>query len=95
MSYDRFKSVIDNCHKIFYHHADSALKIIQLAPEFTERLDESVKGKISILESINDEMSNLIEELIIHDGTDDQSEDDLKELFDNMDNLIGSVKDYK
>ena len=95
LSYDRFKSVIDNCHKIFYHHADSALKIIQLAPEFTERLDESVKGKISILESINDEMNNLIEELIIHDGTDDQSEDDLKELFDNMDNLIGSVKDYK
>ena len=95
MTYDRFKSVIDNCHKIFYHHADSALKIIHLAPEFTERLDESVKGKISILESINDEMNNLIEELIIHDGTDDQSQDDLNELFDNMDNLIDSVKDYK
>ncbi|MCQ2961571.1 MAG: DUF2339 domain-containing protein [archaeon] len=95
LSYDRFISVIDNCHKIFYHHADSASSIIQLAPEFSERLDESVKGKISIMESINDEMNNLLEELILHDGDEKQSDEDLKELFSNMDNLINSVKDYK
>lgn len=95
LSYDRFMSVIDNCHKIFYHEADSASSIIHLAPEYSERLDESAKEKIGILESINDEMNNLIEELIIHDGDDKQSDEDLKDLFDNMDNLINSVKDYK
>ena len=95
LTYDRFTSVINNCHKIFYHHADSATSIINLAPEYSERLDESVKGKISILESINGEMNNLIEELIIHEGDDNKSDEDLKELFSNMDNLINSVKDYK
>ena len=95
LSYDRFTSVIDNCHKIFNHQADSALSIIHLAPEYSERLDESVKGKISILESINDEMNNLLEELIIHDDDEKQSDEDLKELFSNMDNLINSVKDYR
>lgn len=95
LSYDRFTSVIDNCHKIFNHQADAATSIIQLAPEFSERLDESVKGKISILESINDEMNNLLEELILHDGDEKQSDEDLKELFSNMDNLINSVKDYR
>ena len=95
LTYDRFNSVINNCHKIFYHHADSATSIIHLAPEYSERLDESIKGKISILESLNGEMNNLIEELIIHDGDDKKSDEDLKELFSNMDNLINSVKDYK
>lgn len=94
LSYDRFMSVINSCHKIFYHHADSASSIIGLASEYSERLDEAVKEKISILESINDEMNNLIEELILHDG-DDGSEAELDELFSNMDDLINSVKDYK
>ena len=47
------------------------------------------------VKEINDEMNNLIEELIIHDGDNEKSEEDLKELFANMDNLINSVKDYK
>lgn len=95
LSYDRFTSVIKNCHKIFYHQADSASNIIHLAPEYTLRLDESVKGKISIMEGIIEEMNNLIEEFILHEGNDEQSEADLDELFNNMDNLISSVKDYR
>lgn len=95
LSHNRFMSVIDSCHKIFYHQSDSATSIIEMAPEYSERLDETVKDKISIMESINDEMNNLIEELIIHDGDNEKSEEDLKELFSNMDNLINSVKDYK
>ena len=95
LSYDRFLDVVKDCHKLFYHHADSALSIIGLAPEYSERLDETVKEKIEILNSIIDEMNNLIEEFILHDGDDEKSEEDLKELFVNMDNLINSVKDYK
>ena len=95
LTYDRFTSVIKNCHKLFYHQADSASSIIHLAPEYSVRLDESVKGKISILEGIIEEMNNLIEEFILHDGSDEQSEEDLNELFSNMDSLISSVKDYK
>ena len=95
LTYDRFMSVIDNCHKLFYHQADSASSIIHLAPEYSERLDETVKDKISILEGIIEEMNNLIEEFIIHDASNQQSEEDLNELFANMDNLISSVKDYK
>lgn len=95
LSHNRFMSVIDSCHKLFYHQSDSATSIIEMAPEYSERLDETVKDKISIMESINDEMNNLIEELIIHDSDNEKSEEDLQELFSNMDNLINSVKDYK
>ena len=95
LTYDRFMSVIENCRKLFDHQADSALSIIHLAPEYSVRLDETVKGKISIMEGIIEEMNNLIEEFIIHDGADEQSDEELKELFSNMDNLICSVKDYK
>ena len=95
LSHNRFMSVIDSCHKLFYHQSDSATSIIEMAPEYSERLDETVKDKISIMESINDEMNNLIEELIIHDSDNEKSEENLQELFSNMDNLINSVKDYK
>ena len=95
LSYDRFMSVIKNCHKLFYHQADSALSIIHLAPEYSMRLDESVKGKIYILKSIIEEMNTLIEEFILLEGSDEKSDEELKELFVNMDNLINSVKDYK
>lgn len=95
LAHNRFMSVIDNCHKLFYHQFNSAISIIEMAPGCSERLDETVKDKISIMESINDEMNNLIEELIIHDSDNEKSEEDLKELFANMDNLINSVKDYK
>ena len=95
LTYERFMDVIDNCHKLFYHQVDSALSIIRLAPEYTLRLDESVNSKINLMEAIIDEMNNLIEEFILHDGSDKESEEDIKELFVNMDNLIGSVKDYK
>lgn len=95
LSHNRFMSVIDSCHKLFYHQSDSATSIIEMAPEYSERLDETVKDKISIMESINDEMNNLVEELIIHDSDNEKSEEDLQELFSNMDNLINSVKDYK
>lgn len=95
LSHNRFMSVIDSCHKLFYHQSDSATSIIEMAPEYSERLDETVKDKISIMESINDEMNNLVEELIIHDSDNEKSDEDLQELFSNMDNLINSVKDYK
>lgn len=95
LSYGRFMDVIKNCHKLFYHQADSALSIIHLAPEYSVRLDESVKGKISILNGIIDEMNSLIEEFILLEGSDEKSDEDLKELFINMDNLINSVKDYR
>ena len=95
LSHNRFMSVIDSCHKLFYHQSDSATSIIEMAPEYSERLDETVKDKISIMESINDEINNLIEELIIHDSDNEKSDEDLQELFSNMDNLINSVKDYK
>ena len=61
LSHNRFMSVIDSCHKLFYHQSDSATSIIEMAPEYSERLDETVKDKISIMESINDEMKVLKE----------------------------------
>lgn len=95
LTYDRFMSVIKNCHKLFYHQSDSALSIIHMAPEYSVRLDESVKGKIYILKSIIEEMNNLIEEFILLEGTDEKTDEELKELFENMDNLVNSVKDYR
>ena len=91
LSYGRFKSVVNEFHKTFHAQADSTLTMINLAPEYSERVDNSIKDKISLLNSLVDEMSNLIEELILNDGLPDKSDEDVNELFDKMHDLIDSA----
>ena len=94
LSYGRFKSVVNECHDVFYSQADSALNIINLAPNYSERIDSTIKDKIALLKSLIVEMDNLIEELILNDGLPDKSDEDIDHLFSNMHDLINSVDDY-
>lgn len=94
LSYGRFKSVVNEFHKTFYSQADSTLTMINLAPEYSERVDETIKNKIGLMDSLLGEMNNLLEELILNDGLPEKSDEEITELFDNMHNLINSVDDY-
>lgn len=94
LTYGRFKTVVNDCHDLFNSQADSALTIINLAPNYTDRVDESIKGKIDLLKSLIGEMDNLIEEMILNDGLPEKSDEEIDHLFSNMHELIDSVDDY-
>jgi len=95
MTYERFMTIIDKSHGLFYHETESALNITRLAIEDTPRVKNELENKINTLKSIIDQIEELTNELVINISSDDKSDDDVKNLVDDMENLIDSVKDYK
>lgn len=95
ITYDRFMSTINKCHELFYMEADSALNITRLAAEDTPRVDEEIEHKIETLKSLIDQIEDLTNELVINISSDSKSNDDVKDLIDDMENLIESVKEYE
>ena len=94
ITYDKFISVIDTCHKLFYSQSDAALNIINLAAEDTPRIQEEIQSKIEAMKKIINQIEDLTNELVINISSSEESSQEVDNLLDNMENLIGSVKDY-
>lgn len=94
ITYDRFMSTIDKSHDLFYHEAESALNITKLAVEDTPRVESELESKINTLKSIIDQIEDLTNELVINISSDDESGEEIKNLVEDMENLIDSVKEY-
>ena len=92
LTYTRFISVVDKASELFDSQASSALSIINLASEFSPRVEKEILTKIDVLKSIISKLDDLQNELVI---TVDKSDDnDVSDLFDDMQTLIDSVKEY-
>ena len=94
ITYDKFISMVDSCHKLFYNQVETANNITKLAVEDTPRIREELDNKIKIMKQIIDQIEDLTNELVININSDDESETEVKNLLDDMENLIDSVKDY-
>lgn len=92
ITYTRFISLVDKSKEIFNREAEASLNIISLASEDSPKIDNELSTKIGIMESIIDKIEDLINELVLSmDSSDDEDADG---LMADMENLIGSVKDY-
>lgn len=94
ITYDKFISIIDSSHKLFYKQVDSATNIINLAAEDTPRVRNEIQAKIDAMHTIIDQIEKLTNELVINISNESGSDEDVKNLLDDMENLIGSVKEY-
>ena len=94
ITYDRFISAIDSCHKLFYEQYDSALNITHLAVEDTPRIQDEIKSRIEAMKKIINQIEDLTNELVINISSSNETDDEVKNLLDDMENLIESVKDY-
>lgn len=94
ITYDKFISTIDSCHKLFYAQSDSALSIINLAVEDTPRVRDEIESKIGAMKKIINQIEDLTNELVINISSSSESPDEVRNLLEDMENLIDSVKDY-
>lgn len=94
LTHDKFKSVLTSAHENFYIQRDSALEIINLSSHKNEKLDSELSKRINALKSILEKVNQLIEALVIDSIESRESEEDLKVLVDDMEDLINSVQDY-
>ena len=92
ITYDKFMDSVKNCSKVFNSQFDSALNIIQLTSRETPRINTELESKISNMKAIISQIDDLTNELIINLSSDKKSNADVENLFDDMKNLIDSVK---
>lgn len=96
MSYYRFKGEVDNCRVNFFREVDSAESMIELSDEYSEKIANELKNKIKILQQIVGKLNDLQSELIISiSNGDDEGHEEIKNLIDEMNELIDSVKNYE
>ena len=94
ITYDRFINMIDNSNKLFYQQVDSASSIIRLAVDDTPRVKGEIQEKIGNMKRIIDQIEALTNELVINISSDDESKEEVNNLLEDMEKLIGSVKEY-
>ena len=95
MTYGRFRGEVDVCRVNFFKEAESAENMINLSDEYSEKIADALKEKISTLQSIVAKMNDLQSELIISISNGDEgSDEEIDNLIREMNDLIDSVKDY-
>ena len=94
ITYDKFMDSVNNCSKVFNNQYDSALSIVRLTTRETPRIDTELENKITNMKTIISHVDDLTNELIINLSSDNKSNMDVENLFDDMKDLIDSVKKY-
>ncbi|MDR3222404.1 MAG: hypothetical protein LBT66_01525 [Methanobrevibacter sp.] len=93
LTYDRFIGIINNCNQIFYKQSESARNIIEVATKHVPKIDEELKKRLNTLKSLIEKLDDLITELAIN--SDDQSySTEVKDLLEEMQDLVDSIKEY-
>ena len=93
MTNTKFISMVDECSRIFNQNVKSAMLIIESTNKYSDKLENQLKSEIEILKELNIKLDLLRDELLIVHSENDNPDADM--LFDEMDNLIESIKDYK
>jgi hypothetical protein len=93
MSYDKFSSAITRSNQLFANQVIIARKMLEFDDE-TQIIEHEIVNKIKTLNSFIDKMGNLTDELVIQMSSNKEDNEDIENLFDEMDDLINSVKDY-
>ena len=94
MAYSKFTSSINKSNNLFSTQVGIAKKMSELNTEENPFVEKELANKIHTLETFIDKMEDLINELIIHMGSNKEDSHDIDSLFQDMDDLIDSVKDY-
>lgn len=92
MSYSKFTSAIEKSNQLFANQLKITQKMMEL--EDSELVNGQIEEKINILNAFVDKMEELINELVIQLSSNKKDNEDINNLFNDMDDLIDSVKDY-
>lgn len=94
MSNERFTSSIIKSNNLFSTQVDIAKKMAEMDMDKNPFVEKELNAKLATLQSFIDKMDDLINELIIHMSSNKEDINDINNLFNDMDDLIDSVKDY-
>ena len=68
---------------------------MNLATEHTPKIDKEIGSKIDVLKSLIEKIDSLSNELIVNIGeSESQTDENVKNIIEDMENLIDSVDEY-
>ena len=95
LTYSRFKRVVDNSHETFYSQLNTGYKILELSNEYSTKVEDELKNKLLVLNSLIKGLDKLSEELVLNiSQIESESDDELDELFGDFSRATRSVKHY-
>lgn len=94
ISYQKFTASINKSNGLFDNQIVVARKMLEMDDGTNPVIERELKNKIQTLNAFVDKIEDLINELVIQLSTNEDDDEDINNLFNEMDDLIGSVKDY-
>ena len=95
LTYTRFKKVVDDSHETFYSQLKAGHKILDLTTEYSTKVEDELKNKIIVMNSIIQGLDKLSEELVLNISKQEtESDNEINELFEEFSRVTSSVKAY-
>ena len=95
LTYTRFKGVVDDSHETFYSQLNAGYNILELSTEYSTKVEDELKNKVIVLNSIIKSLDSLSEELVLNiTQVETESEDEIDQLFEEFTRATRSVKHY-
>lgn len=94
MSYQKFTQAIKKSNGLFDNQVIVARKMIELDDGNNQVVEREIENKLVTLNAFIDKMEDLTNELVIQLSSNKEDDEDINNLFNDLDDLIGSVKDY-
>ncbi len=92
---NRFLRVVENSHENVYNLYNSGLDLINYTSQPSQQVEEKLLERMNNINSINEEMEKLTVELILNSHDDEKSEDNIKNLVNDMEKLINDISKYE
>ena len=92
MSYSKFNNTIIKSNQLFKNQLEITRRMIEL--DGNNVVNEQIENKIETLNAFINKMEDLTNELVIQLSSNNGDNNEVNELFKDMDDLIDSVKDY-
>lgn len=94
MAYSKFTGAITKSNQLFKNQIEIAKRMVELDNGENPVVEGELEMKVKTLNTFIDKMEDLTNELVIQFSSNKDDSNDINNLFDDMDNLIDSVKDY-
>jgi len=90
----KFMGEIENWNRIFTENSESLNYLLNLDPEYSEKYKNEINDKLQLLKRIINKLRDLEVELAVNMNKNKTDDDEIKVLFEDMKDLINSIKDY-
>lgn len=94
MTYDKFMSTVENAERAFDNEYYTTIDLVRYSEDYSPDMEEQIKARIKTLKILIKQLDNLTKELLDNLSQVNSTDEDIKNIIEEMDRLIDSVSQY-